>query len=289
MPRTPDELIARIRDYYDRTTTASYLTSWSPQGLSMHLGRDGEGVDSNERAFLEANRHLAELLGVRPGARALDVGCGVGGTAIWMAAERGATVTGVNVVPAQLALAEGFAAARGVSADVRFVEADCQVTGLPASSFDVAWNQESFCHVHDARALFAHLHDLLVAGGRYAITDYFRGAGGDPRRVEALCQGWALPGLRSLEETTEQLREAGFELESAVEDTRAVMNSALIMRNLASRRKVLLDVERVLRGATEPIYEGHTDGSIACVDGLLDGAIVYGVIVARRPAPPAPP
>jgi len=171
-----------------------------------------------------------------------------------------------------------------VAAQVRFVDADCQETGLAGGSFDVAWNQESFCHVHDAAALFTHLHALLAAGGLYAITDYFRGARGDAGRVEALCAGWALPGLRSLHETASLLRASGFDVRDAREDTAPVLNSALIMRNLASRRKVLLAVEQLLRGTTDPVYEGHTDGSIACVDGLLDGAIEYGVIVARRRA-----
>lgn len=283
MTRTPEDLVARIRAYYDHTTTQSYLASWSPEALSMHLGRDGEGVDSHHAAFLNANRHLADILDVRVGARALDIGCGVGGTSMWMAAERGAEVTGVNVVPQQIELARRVAQERGVSDRVRFIEADCQETGLPCASYDVAWNQESFCHVHDARALFRHLGEVLVAGGRYAITDYFRGATTDDRLIDTLCDGWALPGLRTLDETAALLRDAGFEQVSVTIDTQAVMNSAIIMRNMASRRRSMIELEKLMRGVTEPIYEGHTIGSIACVDGLLNGSIVYGVVVAHRP------
>jgi tocopherol O-methyltransferase len=282
MASTSDDLVDRIRTYYDATTTQSYLANWSPDALSMHLGRDGEGVTSHEDAFRHANRFLADLLAVGPATRALDIGCGVGGTAIWVAADRGAHVTGVNIVPLHIELAGKFAAERRVAERTRFVEADALASGLPEGSFDVAWSFESACHVEDARALFAHVRSLLAPGGRYAIVDYFRGTSGDARHVDTLCAGWALPGLRTIAETVTAVESAGFTVTSAVVDTSAVLNSALVMRNMAARRLTQIAFERVLTGATDPVYERHTTASIACTDGMLDGAIEYGVIVASR-------
>jgi 2-polyprenyl-3-methyl-5-hydroxy-6-metoxy-1,4-benzoquinol methylase len=69
----------------------------------------------------EPNRFLvAEVEGLAPG-RALDVACGSGRNAVWLAA-RGWQVTGVDFSGVALEQARGLAAERGV--DVEWVEAD---------------------------------------------------------------------------------------------------------------------------------------------------------------------
>jgi SAM-dependent methyltransferase len=69
----------------------------------------------------EPNRFLvAETSGLAPG-RALDLACGEGRNAVWLA-EQGWQVTGVDFSPVALAKAEELAQARGV--DVEFVRSD---------------------------------------------------------------------------------------------------------------------------------------------------------------------
>ena len=76
---------------------------------------------------------VAELSDVAPG-RALDIGCGEGGDAVWLAA-RGWDVTAVDV--AAVALERGRAAAQAANVDVRWVQADL-TTGSPGlGDFDV--------------------------------------------------------------------------------------------------------------------------------------------------------
>ena len=79
-----------------------------------------------------ANRTLVDVLdgldglgGLEPG-RALDLGCGEGGDALWLAA-RGWTVTGVDLSPTAVARASAAADAAGIPAErVRFVAADLE-------------------------------------------------------------------------------------------------------------------------------------------------------------------
>src|SRR3954470_17840257 len=78
-------------------------------------------------------RLVAEVTEVAPG-RALDVGCGEGADAIWLA-RRGWTVTAIDI--SDVALGRAREAAEGAGADVDWVSGDALQTPLPSRSFDL--------------------------------------------------------------------------------------------------------------------------------------------------------
>lgn len=78
-------------------------------------------------------RLMAEVAGVVPG-RALDVGCGEGADAIWLA-ELGWAVTAIDI--STVAIGRAQRAAERVGARVEWVCGDALQTSLPAASFDL--------------------------------------------------------------------------------------------------------------------------------------------------------
>jgi SAM-dependent methyltransferase len=78
-------------------------------------------------------RLVAEVAGLTPG-RALDVGCGEGADAIWLA-KHGWTVTAVDVSAVAVSRAQEAARKAGVAVD--WIRGDVLTTALPASSFDL--------------------------------------------------------------------------------------------------------------------------------------------------------
>ncbi|HEY6472791.1 MAG TPA: class I SAM-dependent methyltransferase [Acidimicrobiales bacterium] len=78
-------------------------------------------------------RLVAEVEGLAPG-RALDVGCGEGTDAIWLAG-RGWGVTAIDV--SDVALTRARAAAERVGVDVDWVGGDALAEGAAARSFDL--------------------------------------------------------------------------------------------------------------------------------------------------------
>src|ERR687896_472973 len=78
-------------------------------------------------------RLVAEVADLTP-ARALDVGCGEGADAIWLA-RRGWTVTAVDISHAAICRAREAADLAGVS--VEWVRADALQTPFRAASFDL--------------------------------------------------------------------------------------------------------------------------------------------------------
>lgn len=77
-----------------------------------------------DQAQLAKKRLIAAKLLVRPGARVLDIGCGWGGMALYLARCCDADVTGITLSREQLRVAEARAEAAGLSDRVRFVLQD---------------------------------------------------------------------------------------------------------------------------------------------------------------------
>jgi tocopherol O-methyltransferase len=103
----------------------------------------------------------------------LDVGCGLGGGAIFWAQEFGAQVTAVTCVPAHAKLVAQFAAGAGVAAHVQPLV--CDALAIQGRDyFDAAVAVDSSCHL-PRQEWFRRLHALLRPGGRVFISDCFLG------------------------------------------------------------------------------------------------------------------
>lgn len=80
-----------------------------------------DDLDAAQRA---KRRHIAAKLGIEPGMRVLDIGCGWGGLALWMAERLDVEVTGLTLSKEQLKIARERAAERRLEGRVRFVLRD---------------------------------------------------------------------------------------------------------------------------------------------------------------------
>jgi SAM-dependent methyltransferase len=99
----------------------------------------------------------ADLLPER--GRALDLACGAGRNAMFLAA-RGLETTGIDVSPAGLSLAKKAAEQRGLSVELEEADLDAHDFSLEPASWD------AIVVVHYLnRSLFSHLEEALRAGG----------------------------------------------------------------------------------------------------------------------------
>ena len=138
------------------------------------------GVDDAERARLLAqcamHRAEAELLldrvGLRPGDRALDLGCGPLGVLDLLAERVGPTgrVVGLDREERYLAIARQELDARGLGG-VALVAADATGTGLEPASFDLVHERLVLNNVPRPDAVVAEMARLTRPGGRVAVQD----------------------------------------------------------------------------------------------------------------------
>jgi SAM-dependent methyltransferase len=126
-------------------------------------------------AIRELKRRSYELLGVSPGSRVIDVGCGPGIDTSELGLRVGATgqVVGIDHDPAMVTAADAAARGAGVSGWTRHQVAVGTALPFAAASFDAARCERMFQHLADpgpALAL-AELRRVTRPGGRVVVAD----------------------------------------------------------------------------------------------------------------------
>ena len=157
-------------DHYDRVTAAWRLL----MGEAFHYGvfEPGEGPAQLDRATIRLNEVMLTHAGVLPSdARVLDVGCGVGGPARWLTARTGASVHGISTSATGIAAANEAATVAHLADRLHFSVADAQKTGLPDTSFDLAWVMESSHLMPEKNRVIMECARVLRPGGRLVLCD----------------------------------------------------------------------------------------------------------------------
>jgi SAM-dependent methyltransferase len=106
-------------------------------------------------------RLVAEVVGLPPG-RALDIGCGEGADAIWLA-RRGWTVTAIDI--SDVAVGRAREASERVGASVEWVCGDALQTPIPAGSFELVSMQYPALPKAAGEAAVLALLDTVHPGG----------------------------------------------------------------------------------------------------------------------------
>jgi cyclopropane-fatty-acyl-phospholipid synthase len=109
---------ANARHHYN--TGNAFYRLWLDGDMQYSCAYFPTGAETLEQAQVLKKRHIAAKLGLRPGQRVLDIGCGWGGLALYLAAAADVEVTGVTLSDAQLAIATARAREAGLADRVRF-------------------------------------------------------------------------------------------------------------------------------------------------------------------------
>ena len=111
----------------------------------------------------------------------LDVGCGIGGTARFVASTTGCRVTGLDLNPAFVEVARTLTAWTRLDDRVRFEAGSATSMPFDTDSFDRAVVLHVGMNIADKGALFAEIARVLRAGGRLGVYDLVRRGDGDIR------------------------------------------------------------------------------------------------------------
>ena len=108
--------------------------------------------DSFHPGGLNLTKRLGEILQLTPETCVLDVACGKGTSAVFLAEHFGCHVTGIDYSDQNVAQANALAAAKGMASRVRCERADAERLGFMAESFDAVICECAFCTFPDKSA-----------------------------------------------------------------------------------------------------------------------------------------
>jgi tocopherol O-methyltransferase len=276
-------LLDAIRDHYDRLSPL-YQRWW---GEHIHHGY-WEGDESPAAAQDRLTARLAERAGVPRGAGVLDVGCGLGGSALWLARRLGCSVTGITISPVQAGRATERARAEGLQDRTTFRVLDANRLDLPAASFDVVWVIECSEHLADKARFIESCARVLRPGGRLALCAWLAaapdGRPGEAELVEEVCRGMLCPSLARLEDYAGWMRASGLEVTAADDITHRVARTWDYCGALTGRPEIqalLLVADRRTREFVKAF------GAIR--RAYAEGAMRYGMFTARKAGQPPDP
>lgn len=233
----------------EREVARHYTHGALEQAILDALAADGKDVDRLSAADLSAadefhlgwravTLELAKDLGLGPGMHLLDVGSGIGGPARTFAETSGCRVTGIDLTPEFVEVANALTRRCGLAGRVSFREGSALSLPFAEAGFDAATMIHVGMNIEDKATLFAQVRRVLKPGARFAVYDVVRAAEGDlPYPMP-----WAATPATSFVEPADayrrKLAEAGFALEAEVDRSALVIALGREMRERAERQGV---------------------------------------------------
>ncbi len=175
---------------------------------------------------------LLARLNLKPGSRVLEIGCGTGHTACYIAQRYRCQVTAVDVSPAMISQARQAVQARRLGNHVKCEVADIAALPFKDASFDYVICQAVLMFVDQARAL-QQMRRVLRPSGVFAGVE-FSWKGAPPPEVRQ--QTYDICGCRTLEfhhrgEWAQRLKQAGFDRVESKEQRFTMLSMAGFVRD----------------------------------------------------------
>jgi cyclopropane-fatty-acyl-phospholipid synthase len=181
---------------------------------SAYFTREGQSLHEAQTAKLEM---ICRKVGLKPGMRLLDVGCGWGSLTLHAAQRYGVRATGITLSSQQRDFVVARADERGVASGVEVRLQDYRDLDAEATPFDAVASIEMGEHVGERLypAYVGIMYRALKPGGKLLLQQMSRRADAAPGGG-AFIEAYIAPDMhmRPLWQTVRHLQDAGFEIRS---------------------------------------------------------------------------
>jgi tocopherol O-methyltransferase len=219
----PGNLEKEIQDFYDASSSL-WENIWGEHMHHGYYGRSGKNIVSRRQAqidIIEELLHWGNLSETQaPPQKILDVGCGIGGSTLYLAQQFQATAQGVTLSPEQAKRATERATEANLEQRVQFQVANALALPFADNSFDLVWSLESGEHFPDKAKFLQEAYRVLQPGGMLLMatwchrpTDSLAGelTADEKEHLEAIYRVYCLPYVISLPEYRAIAQEVGFQ------------------------------------------------------------------------------
>ena len=156
-------------------------------GALTELGHDPQNLNPEILATLEhlhsggfaTTRDQAKRVSITDESRVLDVGCGIGGPARYLAYTYGCRVDGIDLTTELVETGRVLTERCKLADRVALQVGNALELPYPNETFDVVWCQNVTMNIADKTGFLAGVYRVLKPGGLFTSTEYSVGPGGD--------------------------------------------------------------------------------------------------------------
>jgi len=203
--------------FWDKTSRA-WHTIWGPH---IHHGF----FENDRETPIEAQEKLIEkllaLLAVTRNDTILDVGCGVGGSSLYLAKKYGAAVIGVTLSRKQVDIATERAEQEAID-NVSFkIDDALSLKSVPDDAIDIVWSLESCEQFHDKELFIKQAFRVLKPGCTLILATWCSDAdeyeGWQAKKYRRLCNALQLPYMPTIAHYVRMMQKQGFTISQALD------------------------------------------------------------------------
>ncbi|ACK70240.1 Methyltransferase type 11 [Gloeothece citriformis PCC 7424] len=282
-------LYQQIQEFYD-ASSGLWEQIW---GEHMHHGYYGQAgnqkinrrqaqINIIEELLTWANLNSLENVPKN----ILDVGCGIGGSTLYLAQKYQTYATGITLSPVQVSRATERAIEAGLAQKVQFHLANALEMPFEDNSFDLVWSLESGEHMPDKVKFLQECYRVLQPGGTLIMvtwchrsTDNSLGelTPDEQQHLNKIYQVYRLPYVISLPEYEAITRQCGFKKLRSDDWSTAVAPFWDVVISSALTPKAMIGL---LRSGWSTIQGALSLNLMS--QGYQKGLIRYGLITATK-------
>lgn len=172
---------------------------------------------------------LAQELQLSDNCKVLDVGCGMGGSSLYLAENYKATVNGISLSQTQVEIARNIAQDKKIK-QVNFqIEDALSLRSFAHDSFDIIWSLESCEQFTDKKLFLEKAFYKLKSGGKLLLVTWCSSEeqyhGLEAKKYKKLCLAFDVPYMPTMDHYHYLLTKQGFKIEKSFDWTNNVKQS----------------------------------------------------------------
>jgi tocopherol O-methyltransferase len=160
-----------IQQFYDASSKL-WEDIWGEHMHHGYYGADGKTRKERRQAQIDLIEELLKWSQVDAASNILDVGCGIGGSTLYLANKYQANATGITLSPVQADRAKERARGLGLGERVNFQVANALEMPFADDSFDLVWSLESGEHMPDKVKFLQECYRVLKPGGKLIMVTW---------------------------------------------------------------------------------------------------------------------
>ena len=169
-------------------------------------------VDEFHIGGVEATSLLIEKLPILPSSHLLDIGCGIGGPARYIANSKDCKIDGIDITADYIKTGNGLTKQVGLSNKVYLTQGSALNTPFQDQQFDVSYMMHVGMNISDKNALMKEVFRVTKSGGIFGIYDVILTGHGDMRYPVPWSESESGSAISTSDTYKEALKQAGFNI-----------------------------------------------------------------------------